>query len=417
MTRSRADREILRELGHRLAEIGNLPEQQERAGLWRRHNRLEDVRPLVWINEIPWHEMNVDNELTLRCEDEFCRRIEDGLRKQIYQWNHLRADMVVEPVIYSPYVFHDTGHGLEADRVRPEMEHGASQYRAIIRSREDVLRIGIPVITADWEATERNYERMSRIFDGVIRVRKRGVPFMGCAPWDVLIGWYGIEQLYLDMIDRPELVHAAISRMMDAVLARLDQMEAQNLLAVGNGNHRVGSGGLGITDELPGADYDPQHVTPRDQWGSSMGQIFSEVSPAMHDEFCLQYEKRWLERFGLTYYGCCEPLHNKMGILRTIPNLRAVSMSPFVDLDKAAEEVGRDYIFSAKPNPSVLAWDSFQPEAAQHELSQILEKAGACHLQLIMKDIHTVRNEPQRLWQWSELAMQMVRDKAESCAA
>jgi hypothetical protein len=27
----------------------------------------------------------------------------------------------------------------------------------------------------------------------------------------------------------------------------------------------------------------------------------------MHEEFALQYEKRWLERFGLTYYGCCEP--------------------------------------------------------------------------------------------------------------
>jgi hypothetical protein len=29
-------------------------------------NDPEAVRPLVWINEIPWHEINVADELTLR---------------------------------------------------------------------------------------------------------------------------------------------------------------------------------------------------------------------------------------------------------------------------------------------------------------------------------------------------------------
>jgi hypothetical protein len=31
-------------------------------------NQLRSVRPMVWVFEIPWHEMDVDDELKLRCE-------------------------------------------------------------------------------------------------------------------------------------------------------------------------------------------------------------------------------------------------------------------------------------------------------------------------------------------------------------
>ena len=43
-------------------------------------------------------------------------------------------------------------------------------------------------------------------------------------------------------------------------------------------------------------------------WGCSNAQIFSEVSPKMHWEFALEHDLRWLRRWGLNYYGCCEPL-------------------------------------------------------------------------------------------------------------
>jgi hypothetical protein len=39
----------------------------------------------------------------------------------------------------------------------------------------------------------------------------------------------------------------------------------------------------------------------------------------------------------------------------------------------------------------------------------VLEKSqGKCHIEFIMKDISTVRHDPQRLWQWSEIAMEEV---------
>src|SRR4030042_3141596 len=111
----REDRAILRELGKKLAEIGSLPIQQERKRLWSQLNRREAVRPMIWLNDICWHELDVDDELLERTSNPFCRRIKAGLRQTIYWWNHMPADMVVEPVIYSPLTVENTGIGVDID--------------------------------------------------------------------------------------------------------------------------------------------------------------------------------------------------------------------------------------------------------------------------------------------------------------
>jgi len=120
----------------------------------------------------------------------------------------------------------------------------------------------------------------------------------------------------MDLIERPDLVNAGVERMVDAWMVELDQFVALHALALDCNNTRIGSGGYGYTRELPGADYDPDSVKPHNMWGCSNAQVFSEVSPQMHWEFALRHELRWLERWGLTYYGCCEPLHQKIDLLR-----------------------------------------------------------------------------------------------------
>lgn len=409
------DRDILRGLVSAYAEAAALPRQRETAVLWRKLNRLEAVRPLVWINEIPWWELAAaDDELTLHCQDDWARGVEQGLRQVLYQWRHFPADMVLDPILYVQYQCGPTStyadYGIEEQVIRNEGGHDV-RWKTVINSLEDVEKLHTPNVWVDWEATERDFQRMCEVCDGIISVEKRGIVTQWGAPWDQMIHWYAIEQLYTDMIDRPELVHALLTRFMAAANAVLDQQEAMGLLSVSNGNHRVGSGGLGITDELPQADYEPgAPARLKDQWGSSTGQIFSEVSPDMHDEFCLQYEQPYMERFGLSCYGCCEPLHNKLGILRKVKNLRRISMSTWIDKAKAAEAVGTDYVFSYKPNPAVFATDTFHPEHARAELLELLEKANGCRIEIILKDISTVRNLPQRLWEWEQVAMEVVQD-------
>lgn len=401
------DKAILRRLAEKVAEIADLPVQKEKAEMWRRMNQLKPVKPMVWINEIPWHEMDVNGELEIQSTHPFARRLEGGLRRTIYQWEHMPGDMVVERKIYSPIAIRDTGFGIRevSDVVRIDARGVASRrFHPQIRSEKDLERIKMPVITHDVEASERNYQMMVDIFGDILEVERGGVAGMWFAPWDQLVTWWGVEQVFMDLLLRPELVHAAVDRLVNAHLSRLDQLERLNLLALNNRNVRIGSGGYGYTDELPQEDFDPNHVRAIDLWGCATAQIFSGVSPQMHEEFALKYERRWLERFGLTYYGCCEPLHHKVGILKNIPNLRKISMSPWADLEVAVEEIGDRYVISYKPNPAVLAVDEWNPEYARKELRRALERTVGCAVEVIMKDISTVRYEPQRLWEWARIA-------------
>ncbi|MBM3890971.1 MAG: hypothetical protein FJ388_17810, partial [Verrucomicrobia bacterium] len=75
------DRTVLRRLMEEVAAVAALPVHRERAELWRRLNDLQSLRPMVWINEIPWHEMNIADELTLHCEHSWARDQERDLRR------------------------------------------------------------------------------------------------------------------------------------------------------------------------------------------------------------------------------------------------------------------------------------------------------------------------------------------------
>ena len=41
--------------------------------------------------------------------------------------------------------------------------------------------------------------------------------------------------------------------------------------------------------------------------------------------------------------GCCDPLDGKMKEVRMLPNVRKISMSPWVNQDRGAAAIGRDY--------------------------------------------------------------------------
>jgi hypothetical protein len=210
---------------------------------------------------------------------------------------------------------------------------------------------------------------------------------------------------------RPDYVHKLIDRMTSAYLRRLDQLESLGLISSNNDNSYNSSGGHGYTDAVPDGRSAPSSgLRTSDVWGRAMSQIFSEVSPEMHDEFALQHEMRWLERFGVCYYGCCEPLHRKVGILKKVPRLRKISMSPWVKFEEAVENVGDKYVFSMKPNPAFLAEHTWSPEKVRDDLRKKLAMAKGCVVEIILKDISSAGNDPRRLWEWADTAAAAARE-------
>jgi len=288
----------------------------------------------------------------------------------------------------------------------PENDVYGHAYIDQFETEDDLKKIREPEVRLDERATAEAEERAHGIFDGILTVRMQG-RFPTFAPWDIITCWRSPEHAILDLVDRPEFMHQMMSRLTEVHLSLLDQLEAQGLLGVGQRLiHCTGA----YTDELPAPGYDPGHVRSQDLWTYGMAQVFATVSPAMHKEFWLDYAVKWFSRFGLGYYGCCEPLDGKIDIIRAVPNVRKISMSPWVDVERGAERIGRDFVFSRKPSPALLARDAWDPSRVEADLRETLAACArhGCPVELILKDISTVCYQPQRLWEWADVAKRMV---------
>jgi hypothetical protein len=409
---SQQDRETLRKLAAEVRTIAEQPEQRVIIDTWKRLNALRPRRPMFMIDQLPWHEMNVDDELTLRVTDPFLRGIEDHFRKTLYRWNHMRTDLAVTSELVIPKVINNTWFGIDrkenlavTDPANDVMGHS---YEDQIRNEDDLEKIQTPVVSLDREATAEREAVCKEVFDGLLTIRMQGV-LPTCAPWDIITQWHGVENTLMDLADRPDFMHKLVGRITKAYILMLNSLEEQGLL----GHHQSEIHCTGAwTDELPQKNFDPARPTTHDLWTFGMAQIFGSVSPAMHEEFEVPYMRKIYARFGLGYYGCCEPLDDRIDVIRKIPNVRKISMSPWTKQERGAERIGRDFVFSRKPSPALLATDSFDEAAVRKDLANTIRicREYGCPLEIILKDVSTVRYEPQRVWKWAEISRNLVNE-------
>lgn len=402
------DRRLLRELARRVAEIAALPLMAERQALWRRHNALQPGRPLILIfPEGAWGELVPES--ALRCEGEAARRMERELRQRIYQFEGFDADNVVTAEWTVAKAIHTTGWGLPTNRVHSGVDRGAWAFDPVLHRPSDLQRITLPRVSHDEEESARRLVAAQELFGDILDVRLRGVSHISFHFMNLYTGWRGLEQVYLDMYAEPNMLHEAMSILEAGYRGLIDQYVEQNLLSLNHDNTYHSSGGNGWLDAPPSGRTDPERVLPADLWASAESQEMDPVSPEFHRTFVMEYEKRLLEPFGLTGYGCCEGLHNKIDDVLTIPGIRRVSMSPFCDVDRAAPRVGNRFIFSWKPQPAHLV-GRFNPDLIRGYLQHTLDlcRDHGCVLEIILKDTHTCEHHPERFTAWSRIARELV---------
>ncbi|MHC4561445.1 MAG: hypothetical protein ACYS8X_01585 [Planctomycetota bacterium] len=404
-----ADKTILRDLARRVAQIAADPVQAANTDLWIRLNRLQRTRPMIMLYD--WTENGHPPTIPLSCQSEDARDVEQILRGRIHHWEHRRDDFVWEPVVYCQIALECGDYGIQRDVNRSTHAFGADAFRTVLADDADPDMIPMPTLTVDWDDTRRRQQWMADVFDGILRVELKGRWGCWTQPMDEFIQWRGIEQTLIDVIDRPEWIHAWLQRIIDHDLSRFEQCEAMGLFTLNNHADFLWTGGMLCTDELPAVDFDGEHVRMKDLWGHASTQIFSEVSPAMHEEFALQYEKQIMNRFGLCYYGCCEPLHHKVdAIFKHLDTVRKISMSPWVDVAKGAEAVGNRAVFSYKPNPAILGLPTWDIDAARDQLREVFELTRDCVIEVTMKDLHDVHGQPHRITEWVEMAKQLAEE-------
>lgn len=397
-----AQRDVIRDLGRQYAEIAALPRQRETIDGWRRLNGLQSTRPMVRIDQLPWSELDWGRQEMVNREGHL-RAVEAHLRKTIYAWENFRADMVVLPELALTKTVRNARLG---PAVRVERVGLSQRYAEQLATVEEVRALETPIIETDPELDRRRLEEVGEILDGILPVRLAGLG-RHSGLWDGITTIISPERMLYDLIDRPEYVTELIGKFVAMESGVLDQFEEQGLLEAAPAEiHCTGA----FCDELPSAEYDGKTATAKDAWTFSMAQMFSDVSPAMQDEFDITPLKPLLERYGLVYYGCCEPLHNKIDIIRKIRNVRKISVSPWADKEIAAERIHGDYVFSAKPNPAYVAMGSFHADLVRKDLAETVEicRRHNTPCELILKDVSTVCNDPTRLTAWEQIAMEVV---------
>lgn len=397
------DKETLRDLAKRYLDICNTPQQRERRRLWKAHNSFKGDRPLIYIRAFAWHEMP---QSACQCEDPFARGYESFFRNHLF-WDTFDDDSIFEPWVTVNAVYKSAGWGIGARVISPNMSGGACKFDYPIKELDDISKMRVPKHEIDEERTSENVQRLHDVLGDIITINLDRGPAHRMWSGDIstdLGHLRGIENFMLDMSDNPEWLHQLVSFMSNAILDTHNQAELSGDWGLCAHQNQA----MPYAEELD--DPAPNHngIKRSQLWGYMAAQEFALVSPAMHDEFLLQYQIPILSKFGLSAYGCCEDLTNKIDILRKIPNLRRIAVSPFADVAKCAEQIGKDYILSYRPSPADMVSYGLDKDRIRSILKQDLESTKDCYIDITLKDVETVQSDPDRIKNWVILIRQII---------
>jgi len=409
MSGGNGDVGLLRELARRYVEVCNRPVQAERRELWRLKNSLRPVRPLIYMrggnvwDEVP--EANVR-----QCDDAFFHAYERLLRRRLYQ-DTLGDDFIFEPWLTAGAVHRCTGWGVEMTRRRSQTPGGSWKGEYPIKGPDDIGKLRPPDHLIDEPATA---ERAGRLADAVadilpVHVDRAPAYRVWSADLSTDLGYLrGIENFCLDMMDRPEWLEQLAGFMSKGVLRTHEQAEAAGDWSLAEHENQAMPYSLELPD--PAAN---SHGAPRRRlWGYMAAQEFTLVSPEMHERFLLRYQRPILAHFGLVAYGCCEDLTRKIDMLRSIPNLRRIAVAPRADVARCAEQIGTDYVISYRPNPAEMVCCGFDADHVRAVLRRDLAACRGLHVDITLKDVHTVQNAPRRLAEWVRIAREVAEEFA-----
>jgi len=404
------DIQILRDLAKKYRDIADKEIQNERRDMWRRHNSLERTRPLIYMRWLAaWNEAP---ESKLECEDPFYRGHENFLRQMIFQ-DTLGDDYIIEPWI-TQQATRVTPPWLWGVRIQhtPRTQPGGSwKFNSPIKELEDFSKLIKPHHIINEEATARNVARLQDAVGDILEVNVDRAPAYRMWHSDIstdLAQLRGLEQVMWDMVDNPEWLHKLVGFMSDGVLTTHNEAEAAGDWHLCDHQNQAMSYSLELSDPKANGDS-----VKRDQlWGYFAAQEMAQVSPEMHDEFILQYQMPMMEKFGLIAYGCCEDLTHKIDMLRKVPKLRRIAVTPVADVRKCAEQIQQDYVFSWRPNPSQMICCGFDPDLIRRIVKDAMEASKGCHVDITLKDVQTVQHHPENLAEWVKIVRNISDDYA-----
>jgi hypothetical protein len=409
------EKAYLRDLAKKQVEYASLPVMAERKQQWYAHNALHGTRPMLVMEMATFADSVMPG---LWCTSPGAMLIERQLVTHITSHELIDDDKVVPDVFVVPWLIHIKEFGIEVARTTAQDAQGRSLGYAtdhpIKNLEEDLTKLKPSEFYVDREGTLAQKAFVEEVIGDIMPVEIENVSLRWfLAPSSKVVHLMGMERMLLALMDTPDLMRELYAFIRDQSMRAVAWMEQENLLTLNNGNHYVGAGSYGFTDELPTAEHRANgKVRPADLWVNVNSQETVGLSPQMYREFIYPTYRDMAEAFGLSYYGCCEPVHDIWDdCISQLPHLRKVSVSPWCDEAFIGERL-RDsrVIYSRKPSPNLIGVGDFCPDAYREHIAATLQAARGCTLEIIHRDIYTLVGDRTRAGRAIAIARQAIDD-------
>lgn len=410
-TMTESDRQRLRSLARHQLELANSDTNLERVELWKRHNACKGERPPIHIEVGTFARQVIAPQM--QCQDPFARSLEWQMLQDCINLEVFDDDMVVPPFLRLPYDTHFRlfGHTIRQDIMYDEngLELGHKFHHIISDLEDDFDKILSPTeFGVDQASTFAKKEQIEDVFGDILPVQL--VSSCLCAvPTQQVVQLMGLENLIFSICDYPDLFHAMMDRITDSYISYFRHLEEEGVLLRNHGFEWLGQGSLCF---FPEEDKEGPART-NELWGYMDSQETVGMSPDMFHEFIFPSYQKIAQYFGRLSYGCCEPVHTFWEDIKTLPNLKKVSISPWCDEEFMADQLrGIDIIYHRKPSPNYLGLDRHLDEDAfRAHIEKTLHTAAGCHLEIAQRDVYTVHNDIDKVKRY----VQIIRQSIDRC--
>ena len=398
------DREYVRRLAHRKAELANDEKNASILGKWQAQAEGRRETPTVRLLFSNFRHEVVDSRL--QCEDELAREIESSLLRAtvgrelfdddtpVSGYYDVKPRLYVHPFGANPDIHRaENGMGFHIQPLTDDIEKDFALFEGGGFS-EKVGR------------TKQYCAEVDEVIGDILPARII-MPSLTGAMTNPLVMLIGMENYYLSMYDCPETLHKIMDMACSVYERYYDFLEREKLLLPTNGFSEVNQETFGFSSELP---CDRAERT-NDCWGFLESQETTAVSAEMFGEFVYPYQDRLAKRFGLLSYGCCERVDAIFpDYLSKWKNLRKLSVSPFNNEALVGEYLrGTNIVYYSKPraeyvtNPGPLNEDGIRKY-----FEGVAKSASGCLFEVAQREVGTIYSDYERGRRYVELAKETI---------
>ena len=397
-----SERARLRELAQKQMEAYFSDKNQQRIAEWKLHNACKGSRPMVHVETDTFEQEMIDPLLC--CSDPVARRLERDLYRNFFNLCEFDDDWVVPNYFGIEWEtwFHPFGHkvtrhsatDLNGKTVGHQFDYVLSDLE------EDWDKLGATDFGVDAVATQDYLDVAQETFGDLLPV-KMVMNSLYAVPTQHVVHLMGMENMCYAMYDTPELFQKMMDRLADDYLAWFEYLAKGGYLRPTAGFELLSQGSRCFTEELPADEVS----SSRQMWGFMDSQETVSISPEMFHSFIFPCYQRISRAFGCLSYGCCEPVSAVWKDIRTMENLRKVSISPWCDEEFMGEQLrGSRIIYHRKPSPNYLGvGHTLDEEALREHIRKTLHAARGCTLEFTQRDVYTVDQNPDKVRRYVQI--------------